>query len=148
MLNRLQGFTLIELMITIAIIGILSSIALPAYNDYVKRGKLTEATATLSDLRFQMERYYQDNRRYMTAVDGDTCGVPEPGSPDVKYFTYTCEPGDSDQTYVWTATGKAAEGINGYEFTIDEGNNKQTTAFPDAAGLPAGCWLKKKGDTC
>jgi type IV pilus assembly protein PilE len=136
-----RGFTLIELMITIAIIGILSTIALPAYNDYVIRGKLTEATATLSDLRFQMERYYQDNRRYTTTAGGDTCGVAAPTGDNAKYFNYTCAPDESDQTFIWTATGRDSASMSDYSFTIDEANNRTTTAFYGASGLPASCWL-------
>lgn len=148
MMKTLQGFTLIELMITIAIIGILSTIAIPAYNDYVVRGKLTEATATLYDLRFQMERYYQDNRRYMTAAGGDICGVAAPTGDNAKYFDYTCAVDESDQAYIWTASGKGSANLSDYSFTIDEANNRTTTAFPGASGLPAPCWLAKKGDTC
>lgn len=149
-MNRIsKGFTLVELMIVVAIVGILSSIALPAYNDYVRRGKLAEATSTLSGLRFQMERYYQDNRRYATVAGGIVCGPAMPVSPAVKYFTYACDvTTGGDQTFVITATGVVAQGMSGYAFTIDEGNVKQTTAFPDAAGLPKNCWIMKKGESC
>ena len=146
--TSVRGFTLIELMITIAVIGILAGVALPAYNDYIRRGKITEATSTLADLRFQMERYYQDNRRYTDAPGSADCGVPAPTSPAVKYFSYACDASGGDQTFVWTATGLASQNMAGFSFTIDEGNNKVTTGFPDAAGLPAPCWLTKKGDSC
>ena len=146
MKNRSLGFTLVELMITVAIIGILASIALPAYNDYVRRGKLTEATSTLAGLRFQMERYYQDNRRYATVAGGAVCGS---AMPVIKYFTYACDvTTGGDQTFVITATGVAAQGMSGYAFTIDEGNVKQTTAFPGATGLPKNCWVTKKAESC
>lgn len=146
--STVRGFTLIELMITVAIIGILASVALPAYNDYVLRGKMTEATATLADLRFQMERYYQDNRRYTVAVGSSDCGVPAPAAPAVKYFSYECTAPGGDQTFEWTAIGVASENMDGFSFSIDEGNNKLTTAFRDASGLPKQCWMTKKGDAC
>ena len=56
-----KGFTLIELMIVVAIIGILASIAIPQYSDYVKRGKAAEATSNLATLRIKMEQCFQDN---------------------------------------------------------------------------------------
>ncbi len=63
-MQKAKGFTLIELMIVVAIIGILSMIGIPAYNDYVTRGKLVDATSKLADMRIQLEQYYQDNRNY------------------------------------------------------------------------------------
>jgi len=152
MATKQSGFTLLELMIAMAVIGILLAFALPSYQSYVQRGKLSEATATLADLRVKMEQYYQDNRNYGTA--GGSCGVAMPTAPAAKYFTYTCalgtDAGDTagDQSYRLTATGNASEGMSGYAFNIDQSNNKQTTAFIGASGLPASCWLMRKGDTC
>jgi len=62
--NRVRGFTLLEVMITVAIVGILAAIALPSYADYVTRGRITEATTGLSNLRQLSEQYFLDNRSY------------------------------------------------------------------------------------
>lgn len=59
MRRKAQGFTLIELMVVVAIIGILSSIALPAYQDYAKRAKISEALAALSQCRTEISHYFQ-----------------------------------------------------------------------------------------
>ena len=66
-----QGFTLIELMITVAIIGILSAIALPSYQQYVARGHRAEAKAVVLEAASHMERFYSENFRY----DKDTAGT-------------------------------------------------------------------------
>lgn len=63
-----RGFTLIEMMIVVAIIGILAAIAYPSYDEYVKRGNRTEGQAFLSDVAARQERYFSQNNAYITDV--------------------------------------------------------------------------------
>ena len=59
-----SGMTLMELMVAVAIVGILGAVAIPQYRDYVRRGQMTEGISALADYRVKMEQYYQDYRRY------------------------------------------------------------------------------------
>src|SRR5215813_8894828 len=99
-MRQLNGFTLIELLVAVAIVGILTAIALPSYRDYVTRGKLAEAYQLLSSQRVKMEQYYQDVHDYTAACAAGTVATPSPGT----YFALTC--GNlSANTYTLTATG-------------------------------------------
>jgi type IV pilus assembly protein PilE len=142
-----HGFTLIELMIAVAIIAILAAIALPAYNDYVQRGKITEAFTNLSGFRVSMEQYYQDNRKY----DGpglNGCGAPAP--TQAKYFDYECTPAVSPaQTYSIKATGIANQGLTNFVYTLNEKNERGTTTVgTDWSGAGNTCWVRRKDGSC
>jgi len=140
------GITLMELMIVVAIVAILAAVAYPGYSSYVQRGRITEATATLSELRIRLEQFYQDNRNYGSTPA--SCGIALPAGPSLR-FSYACNwgPGGNDQEFLLTATGTAGGGMAGYAFTIDHTNAKQTTAFPGVTGA-RNCWILKKGDSC
>lgn len=134
--GKQKGFTLIELMVTFAIIAILATIAIPAYSDYVKQGKVAEATSTLADLRIRTEQYFQDTRTYVNAP----C-EPVPGTTE--YFDYACVADAT--TFRITATGKPGHDLDGFEFTINQ-NNLKTSKYEAASGLD--CWITKKGGSC
>ncbi|MDN8612082.1 type IV pilin protein [Variovorax ginsengisoli] len=146
---RSTGFTLIEVMIVVAIIGILAAVALPAYNDYVRRGQIPEAFTQLSAYRAKMEQYYQDNRNYGTAAkcaadssaDGWNSFVPG----NAKYFGFGCVTNNSQQGYTITATGNAASAV-GHVYTIDHNGDRTTTKFK-GADVTATCWLTSSA-TC
>jgi type IV pilus assembly protein PilE len=154
-----QGFTLIELMITVAIIAILAAIAVPNYTDYITRSKFSEAHGMLGDLRVKMEQYYMDNRRYSLTTATGTCGIPggnAPTTPGSKYFTFTCESSANnaagDQQYILRAAGIAGQGLDGITFTINHANARATTVSGVMAtkGYAANttCWVLKKPSQC
>lgn len=134
-----KGFTLVELMIVVAIIGILAGVAIPAYNDYVTRGKLVEGTSAISDARVKMEQFFQDNRTY-DAGGGNTCPPAIPAS--TTNFTYACS-NLSTTTYTITATGKG--NLSAFSYNISQANTK-TSFTPWGNG--ATCWIMKRGDAC
>ncbi|MEL7536402.1 MAG: pilin [Pseudomonadota bacterium] len=71
-----SGFTLIELMIVVAIIGILASIAIPAYQDYTIRAQVVEAFSITGELKVSIKDFHRDRGRFPT--DNAEAGVPEP----------------------------------------------------------------------
>lgn len=132
-----MGFTLIELMITLIVIAILAGVVIPSYRSYLLTAKLSEAFDTLSTYRLRMEQAYQDNGNYGAA----TCSVT---SSTGKYFTYSCQLNNNGQGYIATATGKSAQGLSGYSYTINETGTKATTQFPGTNVYPS-CWLTHLG---
>ena len=64
MRKQSKGFTLIELMITVAVVAILAAVALPAYTDSVRKGKRSDGKAGLVDAASRLEQFYLDNKQY------------------------------------------------------------------------------------
>lgn len=143
-MNKLaRGFTLVELLVVVAIVGILSAIAVPQYNDYVTRSKISEASATLSEQRVKMEQYFQDNRTYVSAC---TAGTIAP-TPTGRYFTYACS-NLTTTTFTITATGVAGQGMSNFVYTINQANTRATTGVPTGWTTSTSCWVTKKNGSC
>jgi type IV pilus assembly protein PilE len=151
---RVTGFTLIELMMTLVILAILAAIAIPSYGDFVMRGRLTDAHAKLGDLRGQMERYFLDNRTYQDTT-GTLCGIDDAAinmtanynADGGRSFDVTCAAG-SATTYTLTATGRAARGMSGFTFTVDQANARATTLVPGGWTTSGNCWVVRKNGDC
>lgn len=83
--RRTRGFTMIELMIVVVIIGILASIAFPAYRDYVKRARRADAMALLADIQGRQERHFFDHQQYAATLTDLGFGSDAPASPQGFY---------------------------------------------------------------
>ena len=129
-MNRQKGFTLIELMIVIAIIGILAAIALPAYQTYTKKARFTEAVLAAASVRSNIDICFQDKDNYTLSncdsfskigvdasvatapntinaltIDANTAMITVTGEPSVDSATYTLSPTASNNSLTWSAGG-------------------------------------------
>ncbi|MEO8134836.1 MAG: type IV pilin protein [Betaproteobacteria bacterium] len=137
--RRVSGFTLIELMIAVAIIAILAAIALPAYTEYITRGRIPEATTGLAVKRVRMEQFFQDNRTY--------AGAPDCNNDVGKYFTFSCSVAGTATLYTLQAVGTGPMTL--FSFTVDQAGTQSTPNLPAGWTYPSPntCWATKK-DGC
>jgi type IV pilus assembly protein PilE len=140
-MKKQLGFTLIELMIVVTIVGILATIAYPAYSDYLIRGRIPDATSGLAAKRVQMEQYFQDNRTY---VGAPACAADAATS---RFFTFSCNPAATATTYTLEAVGVAP--MLGFTYTIDNQNTKTSTITRAGwANTSTSCWIIRKDGSC
>ena len=140
--RQARGFTLIEVMIVVAIVGVLAAIALPSYSDYVKRGKIIEATQRLSEARVKLEQFYLDNRKYTGG-----CANVRSGASGSDTFSLTCDT-SSDTAYTVTVTGIPSQGMDSFVYTIDQDNVKKSTITAPGWTGNASCWATRKDGSC
>jgi len=133
--RRSRGFTLIELMIAVLIVGILASVALPSYADAMRRSRVPAGLEAMSAYAIRMEQYYQDTASY----GGSACAVALPASAGS--FSFSCQLAGAT-AYTLTATGTGT--LTGYSYSINYAGTRKTLSHPK--GVPgANCWSIRGG---
>ena len=134
-----QGFTLIEIMIAVAIVAILASVGLPAYQDYVMRSRLIDATNSLSTMRARMEQHFQDNRTYLTS---GAIAAPCLTTETAGTFNVSCTAANLTAT-TYTITAQGTGSTSSFTYTIDQNGTQRTTA--SYWGVTSNnCWVTKR----
>ena len=145
--RRSAGFTLIEVMIAVAIIAILAAVAMPSYRAYVIRGHLTDAVNGLATVRADMERHFQDNRSYATVGTFVTpCATTDATTRTFNLFVVSCSGTPTATAFTLQAVGSGA--ASGFTLTITEADVRATTAAPSGWTTCASKWLLRKGASC
>lgn len=143
MKHRHRGFTLIELMIVVAVIGILTAIALPNYNEYIRRGHRADARAGLLQVQQWLERAATANGVYPTTLPNSLQWRLADGTPDpTKRYTIGFQAGNSNAAFTLIATrrgGQAADRCGDFTLTNTgtRGANNLTTGT-----TATDCWNK------
>lgn len=133
--SSMSGFSLIELIMAVAVLGILLAIAIPNYDEFKKSGYRTEGTALLSDIAARQERYYSQQFKYVTVTaktgsehDLETLGLKLNSNKKVESPTgkYEVTVAADASGYLLTATQKFGDSKCG-NLTLDGNGKKNKT---------------------
>lgn len=119
--KKQSGFTLIELMIVVAIVGILAAVAIPAYQDYIKRSKVSEIAATLAACKTSVSEAYATNGNDLASIDMTASGCSNTGSQYVA--SLNVEQGVITATAAATGIGTGVDGLTLVLTPNEVGNN-------------------------
>ena len=135
-----KGFTLIEVIIVVAIVGLLVAVAVPAYNSFITKTRRGDAMVILQEVAGEQERFLSENNRYAADLAelgyGNATNEPSPEG----YYTITSDQPTAITSYVLTATpvtgGPQANDADCGSFTLDSAGVKGISGTADVAT----CW--------
>jgi type IV pilus assembly protein PilE len=130
-----KGFTLIELMIVVAIIAVLAAIAIPSYENYVRTTRRSVATGCVQEMAQQMERRFTTNLNYNTTTTLPSLGCV---TPIASFYDFAFDAGEPTvNTYKLVATPQGGQANDGCgTLTLNEKGSKNASGNPDVTK----CW--------
>lgn len=141
----IRGFTLIELMITVAIIAILAAVAYPSYTSHIRKVRRTEAKTALLEIQVAQEKFFLQNNAYSTALNTTGLGLGySSASPTTTagYYTLSYTVGNPATTYtaIAAATGNQASDTACLVFTILSDGTRKSYSNTAMTSETTGCW--------
>lgn len=143
-----HGFTLIELMITVVVITILMAVAIPSYQDAMRRNRRSDAMTALSTLMQAQERFRANNASY---YEGSISGLIPGNAPDVSpngHYTLSIDQGATGAGYTARATARSSSpqiddtACRALLVTVANGNTTYASESTGGANSPDRCWVK------
>ncbi|HET9671160.1 MAG TPA: type IV pilin protein [Casimicrobiaceae bacterium] len=150
-MKRVRGFTLLEVMLVVAIVGILAAIALPAYQNQVRKGNRSAAQQFMLDVATKEQQILMDSRRYVAVTDTSYfgnkpsdanagIGIAPPDSTVGKYtFVVTADNTATPPTFLITATAASGQAVDAAsaQITIDQAGTRN---YRDSSGTVTSTW--------